>query len=159
MAEHLWEVLRNLRYPPKEVTVKQEWVDAFAIGGKRVKIVKRALPDNKNKIAGYTSYACFFYSKADADAYYFSIAEEREEQKRKIELQEKQRQMIENYPLLEAENKHLRKKLLTVIDFALTICHEECHFADVCDMDSWGERNIERCALKRMKKELQEKEQ
>lgn len=59
----------------------------------------------------------------------------------------------------EDENKKLREKLLTVIDFALTICHEECDFADVCDMDSWGERNIERCALKRMKKELQEKEQ
>lgn len=168
MAEHLWEVIRNLRYPPKEVAVKQEWVDAFAIGGKRVKIVKRALPDNKNKIAGYTSYACFFYSKADADAYYFSIADEREEQKRKIELQEKQRQMIENYPLLEAENKHLRKKLLTVIDFALEECCDNlCSgYVDADDNIKVDKCRFHKlfngtpgCELERMKKELEEKEQ
>lgn len=163
MDKYLWRVLNDGSAPPKKYKLKKEKKYSFLIyadteDGKR-NVIEIMKPFSPSPFDGYSLSSIYYTDEKIANTAYIIKKLEKDERKKDRELKAKEKHMIESYPFLEAENKKLREKLLTVIDFALTICHEECRFADVCDMDSWGERNIERCALKRMKKELQEKEQ
>lgn len=156
MTEYLWRVIYDCTRPPEKMKVKKEKKYYFLVYGAENHVMQITKPMHKDSsLAGYTFSSNYFYTEREANEFYEERKKEKEALKKEMEEREYK---IKKFHDIELENISLREKLLKVIDFALTICHEECHFADVCDMDSWGERNIERCALKRMKKELQEKE-
>ena len=95
MAEHLWEVLFNLRYPPKQVKVKRELKDRYIMADSKLHEAIKAHPDNAEHVAAYSSYCHYFYTEEAANEFY-------ELRKKKHEYRN-----VSNVSSLEKENRIL----------------------------------------------------
>lgn len=70
MAEYLWKVLFNLRYPPKQVKVKRELKDMYIMADKQLHEAVKANLNNEKGIAAISSYCCYFYTEEAANEFY-----------------------------------------------------------------------------------------
>lgn len=70
MAEYLWKVLFNLRYPPKHVKVKRELKDRYIMADSKLHEAIKAHPDNAEHVAAYSSYCHYFYTEEAANEFY-----------------------------------------------------------------------------------------
>ena len=95
MAEHLWKVLFNLRYPPKQVKVKRELKDMYIMADKQLHEAVKAKPNNEKGIAAISSYCCYFYTEEAANEFYQSRQKQNESRKGS------------NVPAVEKENRIL----------------------------------------------------
>lgn len=95
MTEHLWKVLFNLRYPPKQVKVKRELKDMYIMADKQLHEAVKAKPNNEKGIAAISSYCCYFYTEEAANEFYQSRQKQNESRKGS------------NVPAVEKENRIL----------------------------------------------------
>lgn len=95
MTEHLWKVLFNLRYPPKQVKVKRELKDMYIMADKQLHEAVKAKPNNEKGIAAISSYCCYFYTEEAANDFYQSRQKQNESRKGS------------NVPAVEKENRIL----------------------------------------------------
>lgn len=95
MAEYLWKVLYNLRYPPKQVKVKRELKDMYIMADKQLHEAVKAKPNNEKGIAAISSYCCYFYTEEAANEFYQSRQKQNESRKGS------------NVPAVEKENRIL----------------------------------------------------
>lgn len=153
MAEYLWKVLYNLRYPPKKVKVKRELKDMYIMADKQLHEAVKAKPNTEKGISAISSYCCYFYTEEAANEFY----------------QSRQKQRLSNSNTKLGKSADISNDCLKrIIEFTLELCNHEMCDGDLsvgiypCEMykdfTKDGDCEEYECELKRILRKLEEKE-